>query len=109
QQSLPACNVLFWNQVIQANQFIFPALGPLIFRFSCGGRILLVLRCTHFSFLCYQYPCQVAQNLVWTKMGDGFLLNPEAVTQRFLTENKQLSWQIQRMWEFILRPLRFVF
>ena len=30
QQLLPAFNVLFWNQVIQANQFIFPALGPLI-------------------------------------------------------------------------------
>src|SRR5438132_11129682 len=28
QQLMPACNVLFWNQVIQANQFIFPALGP---------------------------------------------------------------------------------
>jgi hypothetical protein len=34
-------------------------------------------------------------------MGDGFLLNPEAVTQRFLTENKQLPWQTERMWEFI--------
>ncbi len=42
-------------------------------------------------------------------MGDGFLLNPEAVTQRFLTENKQLPWQTERMWEFILRPLRLVF
>ena len=30
QQSMPARNVLFWNQVIQANQFIFPALRPLI-------------------------------------------------------------------------------
>ena len=31
QQLLPACNVLFWNQVIQTNQFRFAALGPLIF------------------------------------------------------------------------------
>jgi len=27
---MPARNVLFWNQVIQTNQFIYPALGPLI-------------------------------------------------------------------------------
>src|SRR5436309_15539914 len=44
---MPACNVLLWTQVIQANQLIFPALRPLI---SClsGGRIFFVLRCTHF-------------------------------------------------------------
>jgi hypothetical protein len=30
QQLMPACNVLFWNQVIQTNQFTFPALRPLI-------------------------------------------------------------------------------
>ncbi len=46
---MPAFNVLFWNQVIQANQFIFAALGPLISRLS-GGRIFFVLRCTHFDF-----------------------------------------------------------
>src|SRR5207247_4494472 len=50
QQLMPACNVLFWNQVIQANQFIFPALRPLISRLS-GGRIFFVLRCTHFGLL----------------------------------------------------------
>ena len=27
---MPACYVLFWNQVIQTNQFLFLALGPLI-------------------------------------------------------------------------------
>jgi hypothetical protein len=42
-------------------------------------------------------------------MDDAFLSNPEAVMQRFLTENKQLPWQIQRMLEFILSPLRLVF
>ena len=30
QQMMPARNVLFWNQVIQTNHFVFPALGPLI-------------------------------------------------------------------------------
>src|SRR6266496_751805 len=30
QQLMPVRHVLFWNQVIQTNQFIFPALGPLI-------------------------------------------------------------------------------
>src|SRR5205823_11990254 len=30
QQLMLARSVLFWNQVIQTNQFIFPALGPLI-------------------------------------------------------------------------------
>jgi hypothetical protein len=38
QQLIPARNVLFWNQVFQTNQFIFPALGPLISRLS-GGRV----------------------------------------------------------------------
>ena len=50
QQLMPALNVLFWNQVIQANQFIFSALGPLISWLS-GGRIFFVLRCTHFGFM----------------------------------------------------------
>ena len=31
QVLMPALDVLFWNQVIQANQFIFPALRPLMF------------------------------------------------------------------------------
>jgi hypothetical protein len=39
----------------------------------------------------------------------GFLLNREAVMQRFLTENKQLPLQKERTWEFILRPLRLIF
>ncbi len=30
QHLMPALNVLFWNQVIQANQFVFSALWPLI-------------------------------------------------------------------------------
>jgi hypothetical protein len=30
QQLTAACNVLFWNQVIETNQFCFAALGPLI-------------------------------------------------------------------------------
>ena len=30
QQFMPALNVLFWNQVIQANQFIFSALARFI-------------------------------------------------------------------------------
>jgi hypothetical protein len=43
---IPAFNVLFWNQVVEANQFTFCALAPFIFR-SCGGRIFVVLWCTH--------------------------------------------------------------
>ena len=30
EEQLPACNVLFWNQVIQTNHFSFSALRPLI-------------------------------------------------------------------------------
>ena len=41
-------------------------------------------------------------------MGDGFLLNPQAVTQRFLIENKQLPWRRERTGEVILRPLGLV-
>jgi hypothetical protein len=29
QHLMPACDVLFWNQVIKANQFFFPAPRPL--------------------------------------------------------------------------------
>ncbi len=29
-QLTPAHDILFWDQVIQADQFFFPALGPLI-------------------------------------------------------------------------------
>ena len=39
----------------------------------------------------------------------GFLLNREAVMQRFLTENKQLPLQKERTREFIPRPLRPIF
>ena len=42
-------------------------------------------------------------------MDDGFLIKHEAVTQRFLIENKQLPRQIERTSEFILRPLRLLF
>ena len=30
EQLMPACNVLFWNQVIQTNHFFLSALRPLI-------------------------------------------------------------------------------
>ncbi len=30
RQLTPAHDILFWDQVIQADQFFFPALGPLI-------------------------------------------------------------------------------
>ena len=30
EQLMPACNVPFWNQVIQTNHFLFSALRPLI-------------------------------------------------------------------------------
>jgi len=30
EQLMPACNVLFWNQVIQTNHFFLSALWPLI-------------------------------------------------------------------------------
>jgi hypothetical protein len=47
---IPALNVLFWNQVVEANQFISRAFAPLISWF-CGGRILFVLRCIHLGSL----------------------------------------------------------
>jgi hypothetical protein len=46
QQVMPACDVLFGNQVIQTNQSLSPALGPLTSWLS-GGRIFFVLRFTH--------------------------------------------------------------
>jgi len=50
EQLAATLDVLFRDQVIQANQFTFSVLAPLIFRFS-GGRILFDLRCTHFGLL----------------------------------------------------------
>jgi hypothetical protein len=41
-----ALDVLFWNQVIKANQFLLFSLGPSFCRFS-SGQIFLVLRRTH--------------------------------------------------------------
>jgi hypothetical protein len=46
QQSTSANDILFWNQVIEADQLFFPALCPLL-----GGRILFIPRCVHFDGL----------------------------------------------------------
>jgi hypothetical protein len=70
---MAAFNVLFWNQVIQTNQFLFSALRPLISRLS-GGRILFVLRCTHFGFLYYHYPCQGSQDPAEIKVLAAFVV-----------------------------------
>ena len=85
---MPARDALFWNQVIQTNQFIFSVLRPLIYltirqaHFSC-------LRYTHFSFLYYQYPCQGSQDLVEIKVLAAFVLKREAFTQRIFYQNRQ--------------------
>jgi hypothetical protein len=42
QQLMPTLNVVFWNQVIQTNQFSFLALRASISRFS-GGYVLFVV------------------------------------------------------------------
>ena len=91
---MPAFHVLFWNQVIQTNQFVFSALRPLTPRLS-GGRILFVLRCTHFGFLYYQYPCQVSQDLAEIKVVAAFVIKREAFTQRVFHE-KELPLQTGR-------------
>jgi hypothetical protein len=51
EQQFPATgDVLLWNQIIKADQFIFSALRPEIGWLS-GPGIFLVLRCTHFAAL----------------------------------------------------------
>jgi hypothetical protein len=48
QQLTPATNdISFRDQVIQTDQFFFPAFGPLMVSLS-GRRILFVFRCAHF-------------------------------------------------------------
>ena len=47
QRVVPAYDIAFRDQVIQTDQFLFPALGPLEVSLS-GGRILFVVRCAHF-------------------------------------------------------------
>jgi hypothetical protein len=105
---MPARDALFWNQVIQTNQFIFSVLRPLIYltirqaHFSC-------LRYTHFSFLYYQYPCQGSQDLVEIKVLAAFVLKREAFTQRIFYQNRQSLLEPDGMSEFILRPLALIF
>ncbi len=48
KQLLPACHVLFWNQVVQTNQFRFLALGLLIFGLFTR-RVFFVLWRAHVS------------------------------------------------------------
>jgi len=105
---MPACNVLFWNQVIQTNQFTFPALGPLISWFS-GGRIFFVLRCTHFSFLCYQYSCQVSLDIGWERIPVIFVPQLEDFTQCIFYEIGHLPCRRGRSSGFILRPPPLIF
>ena len=47
QQTLPANDISFWDQVIQTDQLLFSALGPLMIVRSSGGRMFLVTRCVH--------------------------------------------------------------
>ena len=47
EQLTPADDISFRNQVIQTDQFFFPALWPLVVCLS-GGRILFVVPCVHF-------------------------------------------------------------
>ena len=44
QQLTSANDILFWNQVIEADQLFLPTLWPLL-----GGRILFIPRCVHFG------------------------------------------------------------
>ena len=48
QQLTTAFDVLFWNQIIKANQFLLISLGPVNVWFS-GLRIFFVFRCAHFE------------------------------------------------------------
>jgi hypothetical protein len=45
-----ADNISFRDQVIQPDQFCFPALWPLMVSLS-GGRMLFVIPCVHFRLL----------------------------------------------------------
>jgi hypothetical protein len=46
---MSAGNLLFWQEVIEANQPLFGDFAPF-FRRLAGGRIFFVLRCTHVAF-----------------------------------------------------------
>jgi len=52
----PAQDILFWDQVIKADQFFLPALWPLT-RWLSGGRIFLFFGLLT-SAAYYQYLCQ---------------------------------------------------
>ena len=64
-----------------------------------GGTAALLVR--ELSLLSVSVPSRAKPGL--KKIGDGYLLNQEAVTLRFLTDNKQLPWQIERTWGLILK------
>jgi hypothetical protein len=59
QQLTSANDILFWNQVIEADQFFLPALWPMAYSLS-GGRIFFVFRCVHFRAPCYHHSCQLS-------------------------------------------------
>jgi len=48
QQLTPAGDVLFWNQIIKADQFILSSLGPVT-RWFNSPRNLFAFRCAHFE------------------------------------------------------------
>jgi hypothetical protein len=82
---MPALNVLFWNQIVEANQFISRALAPFISWF-CGGRILFVLRCIHLVSLAdisIRAKCPTAGTKAETVAT--FVVKPEAFMQPIIS------------------------
>jgi len=55
----PANDILFWDQVIEADQFFLFALWPLI-RWLSGGRIFFCSSVDSFQLFLNQSLCQVA-------------------------------------------------
>ena len=50
EERSPADDIAFWDQVIETDQFLFPALLPGMLRIP-GGRMFLLFRCTHYGSL----------------------------------------------------------
>jgi len=79
QQLMRARDVLFWNQVISESIYLFCAWGfysltPRPAHFFCFSVFPLWL-------FCYQYPCQVSQDLTEMEKFAAFVVKPEGFIQ----------------------------
>jgi hypothetical protein len=108
-QLTPALNVLFWNQVVEANQFISRALAPFI-SWLCGGRILFVLRCIHLGSLQISASVPSLRPLGQKQRRSlRLLLNERLLCSQLFLQSPKWPLPIKKNFSFIITPSRLRF